>query len=305
MFNLTEIIRAAQGGQALDHLARQFGLSQQQARDAVAALLPAYSLGLQRQTRSPGSLSALFGQMADAAHIPAFDQAGAAFAGQTKQQGADLLDMLFGSPAVSRQVANQAAAVSGVNPALLLQMMPVLAAILMGGMSKLSGAAPGQDGSLADLFNQLLGSLASQPPRAGPAADGPAGFGGLLSQILGAGGSPATSLGGASPTASHPMGDLLRQIWDPGAPTGPQALAPGGLAGGDGMTSNPLGPVWAAVLAGAGLTGIPAAPTQSAGDLNLEAFQALFQTGCEVQQSYISNLQDLLQAAQKPAGGSA
>ena len=45
MLPLFDMLANAQNGQAMDMLARQFNLSQQQTRAAVEALLPAFSKG--------------------------------------------------------------------------------------------------------------------------------------------------------------------------------------------------------------------------------------------------------------------
>jgi hypothetical protein len=52
MFNLLEIMQAAQGGNAYNNLAQQFGIGTEQAQKAVEALLPAMSMGLQQQARA-------------------------------------------------------------------------------------------------------------------------------------------------------------------------------------------------------------------------------------------------------------
>ncbi len=51
--NLFEMMQQAQGGQAMQNLSRQYGLSPKQTQAAIDALLPAFSMGLQRQTQDP------------------------------------------------------------------------------------------------------------------------------------------------------------------------------------------------------------------------------------------------------------
>ncbi len=50
--------------------------------------------------------------------------------------GNDVLSQLFGSPEVSQAVVAQAAATSGVGQAILKQMLPVIASMVMGGLFK-------------------------------------------------------------------------------------------------------------------------------------------------------------------------
>ena len=68
MANLYEILADAQNGEAMSELGRRFGLSPQQTQAAVAALLPAISMGLKRTTATPeglGNLLAVMGAQPD------------------------------------------------------------------------------------------------------------------------------------------------------------------------------------------------------------------------------------------------
>ena len=59
MMNLFDIMQSAQSGRALPNLAQQYGLTMQQTQAALDALLPAFSMGLQRQTRDPYAFGSL------------------------------------------------------------------------------------------------------------------------------------------------------------------------------------------------------------------------------------------------------
>ena len=121
MFNLDQILRQAQGGEAIDNLARQFGLSQQQAASAVEAMMPAFQMGLQRQAQDAGSLGNLFGEIAQGRFGAAYDDPSAV----TAAQGNEVLSQLFGGKETSRAVAQQAAAMSGVSSSIIKAMLPV------------------------------------------------------------------------------------------------------------------------------------------------------------------------------------
>ena len=54
--SLNDIIQAAQGGQAINNLASQFGLTPEQTQAAVQAMMPAFSMGLQRPRADPNGL---------------------------------------------------------------------------------------------------------------------------------------------------------------------------------------------------------------------------------------------------------
>jgi len=65
--NLNDIIQAAQGGQGVNNLASQFGLSPEQAQAAIQAMIPAFSGGLQNAAQSPSGLGGLLSQLTDLA----------------------------------------------------------------------------------------------------------------------------------------------------------------------------------------------------------------------------------------------
>jgi hypothetical protein len=76
------------------------------------------------------------------------------------RRGNDVLGQIVGSQDVSRAVAQHAAAQSGLAPALLKKMLPLLAMLVAGYMSKQPGAgAEAQPSSAAGGLGGLLGSL--------------------------------------------------------------------------------------------------------------------------------------------------
>lgn len=127
MFNLFELMQRGQNGEAVDALARQFGLSPQQASGAVDALLPAFMLGFQRMMQQGQSAPGA----AEAAVV-----FGKAFTPEAMAQGPAIAAALFGSPEFGRQVAAQAAAASGVSQATMQEMIPAMASMIAGGMAR-------------------------------------------------------------------------------------------------------------------------------------------------------------------------
>jgi hypothetical protein len=134
MFNLFDVIRDAQGGEAVDNIARQFNLTPEQAQRAIDALLPAFALSLQRNAANPYRFAELLGMMGSGRYANFFDLPGQAFSPQGRREGSDLLARLFGSKEVSRHVANLAAAMTGLSTEVMKQMLPPLAAMLVGGL---------------------------------------------------------------------------------------------------------------------------------------------------------------------------
>ena len=162
MLPLYDMLANAQNGHAFDQMARQFGLSQSQAQAAVEALLPAFSQGLRRNASNPYDLSAFLGALSSGQHAKYFEDATRAFSPQGMEEGNGILGHLFGSKELSRAVAQQAAQATGIGQETLKQMLPALAAMIMGGLFKQStgqmGAAGfgGQGNPLQEIIEQMM-----------------------------------------------------------------------------------------------------------------------------------------------------
>jgi hypothetical protein len=203
MINWFDLMRQAQGGAAMENFARQFGLSPEQTNAAMAALMPAFAMGFQRAAMNPMAMTQLF-QAMSGGHFPAFwESAAQAFTPQARQEGSRLLDQLFGSDEVSRRVAQQAAAFSGVGADILQQMLPLLAGMMAGGLTRMAtapgamfanfGAPPAPQPSTAsasapwaDMWSQWMGLARPAEPRG--AAQAPANpFEAMMTSFLRAG----------------------------------------------------------------------------------------------------------------------
>jgi hypothetical protein len=191
MVNLFDIMQAAQGGQAFENLAKQFNLSIAQSQAAVEALLPAFSLGLKRKVEEPAELPNLFAMMGGMPGT-AFENPFAAFTQQAIQQGNELVASIFGSKEMSKAIAAQAAAVSGVTTQVVQAMLPVLAAILIAGLGRTAATQPqfqtiftqmmsGTAGGAGDFFGAMFGTQDRPTPQVQPNPNG----GGLLGALLG------------------------------------------------------------------------------------------------------------------------
>jgi hypothetical protein len=178
MSNLYEILDSAHGGEAMAMLGREFRLSPAQTQSAVMALLPAISMGLKQSTATPEGLGNLFGMMGHQRDLQAMHgDPKVAFTQGGRAAGNDILSMIFGSPDVSRAVADQAQQFSGVSSDVLKKMLPVLAGIVLSG---LMGSKPGKaspqgpttsadaGGALGDILGQIFGRAAPAPSGTSP-----------------------------------------------------------------------------------------------------------------------------------------
>ncbi|QEL23277.1 DUF937 domain-containing protein [Bosea sp. F3-2] len=287
MMNLFDIMQSAQNGRAVPNLAQQYGLSLQQTQAALDALLPAFSMGLQRQTQDPFAFGALAQMMTASPYARFFEAAGSGIPTGAQSAGNDVLSQLFGSREVSQAIAAQAAATSGVSQAILKQMLPIIAAMLMGGLSKSSSneglggilgqfaemmrgqmpgmqPAPQQPQMPANPFEAILKGMFGQAgaqPQASPQANPTDPFGGALGQILGGmfGGAAASQPESAPAPRSAPP----RRA--PAPETEPEEASPSSL---------PPGP----------------------GSIGLDALNQMFEHGRQIQDEHQNALKSILDA---------
>lgn len=187
--NLDELLPA--GG--LDAIASQLGIPPDRARQGAEALLPSLLAGMGQRagTSQDGGARDLD------RHVDALGGAGLAdnVTGHEPTdvaKGNDLLGGILGSKDASRQVANKASQASGIDPALLQQMLPILAMLVTGYMAKRAG---GQAGGLGGILGAVLGSLGGAAAtntnvgrsNAGGVGGLEGGLGGILGSILAGG----------------------------------------------------------------------------------------------------------------------
>lgn len=155
--NILDTIIGAQGGGAVNQLAAQFGLPPEQAKSAVAALVPALAAGLKRNAATPEGASSLAAALGRGTHEAYLERPDRLADDTTTADGNAILGHLLGSKDTSRQVATQAAQKTGIDPAILKKMLPLVAALAMGGIAKQTKAAPGGvQGGLGTVLGGLL-----------------------------------------------------------------------------------------------------------------------------------------------------
>ena len=165
--NLLDLVLKAQGGGTVSQLASQFGLNEDQATSAVQNLIPALAGGLQRNI-SGGGLEDLLGALTKGQHQQYLDDPSTLTTEAARADGNGILGHILGSKDVSRQVASQAATRTGISESVLKQMLPAVASLAMGalsrqtastpsaGLSGLAAAASGGGGGILGMLTPLL-----------------------------------------------------------------------------------------------------------------------------------------------------
>ena len=164
--NLLESVLNANGGAAVSQLAGQFGLQQDQAASAIGSLLPALAGGVQRNI-SQGGLGGLLGALMNGGHQRYLEDPSTLSSPEARDDGNGILGHILGSKDVSRQVAAQASQRTGISESILKQMLPAVASLAMGALSRgttsSSPSAAGIDNmasaALSGRGNDILGLL--------------------------------------------------------------------------------------------------------------------------------------------------
>lgn len=174
----------------MSSMARELGVSESQAASGAAALLPAILGGFKKQAQGQSGgiehLGSLLGNLGGGSLLD--NVLGAQ--PTDVNQGNAVLGQIFGNKDTSRTVAQAAASNTGLDPALLRKMLPILAMLVAGYMAKQGG-----------------GAGAVRPKAAG-------GLGGLLGSVLGGGGAKAGGAGGLAGMLDldgdgNPLDDIL------------------------------------------------------------------------------------------------
>ena len=169
---ITDILTQMGGVQSM---ARELGINEGQATSGAAALIPAILGGFKKQAQSQPSgiegLGSLLGQLGgdgllDDVLSPQPTNV---------NRGNDVLGQIFGSKDISRAVAQNAATETGLDPSLLKKMLPIVAMLVAGYMSKqnsitdtaaqLSTPAAG----IGNLLGKLIGGQAASSSPQSPA----------------------------------------------------------------------------------------------------------------------------------------
>jgi len=134
--NLLELLLNAKDGGAVSQLASQFGLSQDQTTSAVQNLLPALAGGLQRNINNEGGLDSLVSALTNGQHQRYLEDPSTLSSDGAREEGNGILGHILGSKDVSRQVAALASTRTGISESVLKQMLPAIATLAMGALSR-------------------------------------------------------------------------------------------------------------------------------------------------------------------------
>ncbi len=157
--SLTQMLQ--QSG-AIESMAGELGIDQRTAQTAAGALLPAIVAGMGRSSAGSGGLGglgSLIGGMAGGGAAGGLLDAVLGKSPTPPSQGNDILGNIFGNKDVSRGVASEVAASTGIDESILKKMLPILAMAAAGYMAK--KASGGTGATAGGGLGGILGSIVS------------------------------------------------------------------------------------------------------------------------------------------------
>lgn len=271
MTEFSDISTNSEGGQAIDRLTAEFGISAQEANAAVEALMPAVAAAIKTKASEPAGFLSLLGVQGPGQPLAAVGESTA-----------------LPIPDAERDaIVARAAALTGLAPSLLRKMLPVIGSLvagaimnaiqkrgvggILGDLAKVAGA-----GGLGAILGQVLGGRRAEaspvPPQESPSGPGGIDLGTILEQVLRGGqgqASPVPPQGSGSGAGGIDLGAILEQILrggqgqaSPVPPRGSGSAPEGGID---------LGTILGQILRGGQASrALPGEPERSQGTLDDE-----------------------------------
>ncbi len=178
-----EVLSDSPAGRAIIEAARRQGADPEQVREAIAAIVPALTRHIERNTLSRGGLADLVAALGAPQHVDRLSNVNLLDDQNIANDGNAILGHIVGGKDASRAIAAQAARASGLSESLIKMLLPFIASMLMSALQRYL------QGGFGDILKRLPGGGPSsgsgnsddgplQLPRGGRPTDDDGGFGG-------------------------------------------------------------------------------------------------------------------------------
>jgi hypothetical protein len=151
--------------QLISQLSRSIGIDESTVQSVVNQLLPAVSKGIKKNAGSSEGLGGLMKALTTGDHQRYLDNPETLGDSTAVDDGNAILGHIFGNKDVSRNVAGHAAETTGVDSGLVKKLLPLVASMAMGALSKETGSSglnisnllgSGDSSSASDLISSFL-----------------------------------------------------------------------------------------------------------------------------------------------------
>ncbi|MGH1418348.1 MAG: DUF937 domain-containing protein [Hyphomicrobiaceae bacterium] len=136
MNSIIDTLKGAQDGQLFKNVARQFDSPTDQTEVVIATVVKELADKIDLNTLSNGGLSDLIRALGEGHHQDYLDNPEAITGPEVQSDGNAILSHITGSKHASRRLAARAARETEVDAGTIENMLPVVAAMMMGGLSK-------------------------------------------------------------------------------------------------------------------------------------------------------------------------
>lgn len=136
MQTIVDQLAGSSNDAAVQTLSKVFNIQPKQAQEALKTILPEMSRELERLTLSRGGIAGLVEIFGRASHEKVLDEPDLAANPGVRAEGNELLEAIFGTKHKSRVVAQRASRETSLPADALKQMLPVIAAMFMGGIEQ-------------------------------------------------------------------------------------------------------------------------------------------------------------------------
>lgn len=140
---LLQTILEAQGGQLVKQLANTSGLDTNNTVAALAKLLGGLNQGIQSNSAQSGGLDSLLRALKKGGHEEYLENPNRPFTDDARQDGNNILGHILGSKNASRALAGQVEQETGISSSILKKMLPIVATMAMGALSKQTNTSGG------------------------------------------------------------------------------------------------------------------------------------------------------------------
>lgn len=154
--NLLDLLEQEGGARSVASLAGQLGIDEAQARKLIGSVSPAMASGIQKRAQSTEGQSGLAQEVGSGKYQQYLDEPDRLGDERAREEGNHVLEQMFGSKDVSRNVAARASEDTGLDSGLIKKALPMIAGLAMGVLGRKAGQQGGLGGglgSLAGLFD--------------------------------------------------------------------------------------------------------------------------------------------------------
>jgi hypothetical protein len=138
--NLLDLILNDSNGQLVSQLAKRAGVSESEIGGILEQVVPAVSRGMKAKMSDKQGLSSIMDILKEKKPERYLDQNEDLGSASVVDDGNSILSEIFGSKDTSREVASRVAKKTGTSSSIIKMLLPVVASLAMGALSKNSNA---------------------------------------------------------------------------------------------------------------------------------------------------------------------